>query len=459
MFSRKNSAAGAGAGAGSILIIAAAAALALPACGRQGGRGRADNELVVISPHDETIRSELQAAFERYSEKKTGKKATLRWQPARGTGNIMRLLENEKKSAAGGREVGIDVFLGGGAPPHEKAAALGITEPVALPPGILAAIPESVGGVHVRSDSNQWFGVTLSSFGIITNKAGLARRGLPEPASWKDLADPRFGGLIILADPFESGSARACYEMIMQRFGWKEGWKILQRIIANAGGFTPSSSDIAKQISSGQAVAGMVIDMYAFVQIEEDGADLIGFNLPEGETTFTPDPVSVIRGTPRKELAALFVEFLLSKEGQALWILPAGVPGGPEKHNLWHFPVRPDVYEIHAEKALLKRNPFKSFAAMEYDEKKGNERARVLTLLFETAGIQNEGRLKKAWKAVQAAPGSKLEEIFDAVPFSEEESFRLAGPLDDPVDAERLEEKTYQQFKKKYLDVIDRSKK
>jgi iron(III) transport system substrate-binding protein len=455
MFSEKNKADC----AGSFLLIVAAAALALPGCGRQGGRGRAENELVVISPHDETIRSELSAAFEKYSEEKTGKKAALRWQPARGTGNIMRLLMNEKKSAAGGREVGIDVFLGGGAPAHEKAAFLGITEPVKLPTEVLGAVPESLGGVHLRSETGYWFGVTLSSFGIITGKAGLSKRGLPEPSSWKDLADPRYEGLIILADPFESGSARACYEMILQRFGWKEGWRILQRIIANAGSFTPSSSDIAKEISSGQAVAGMVIDMYAFVQIEEDGADLIGFVLPEGETTFTPDPVSVIRGTPRKKLAALFVEFLLSEEGQALWILPPGEPGGPKKRNLWHFPVRPDAYEIHAGKTTLKSNPFESFASMKYDEKKGNDRARVITLLFETAGIQNKGPLRKAWKAVQAAPGSKLEEIFDAVPFGEEESFRLGGSLDDPVEAERLEEATYRLFKNKFIDVIEMGKK
>jgi len=435
-------------------VLVAALVLVLPAgCRDRATKTFSENELVIISPHDETVRFEISRAFEAYAKAKTGKEITVRWQPARGTGNIMRFLENEMQSAAGGREVGIDLFMGGGAPAHAKAKKLGITQPVTLPGAVMAAVPETLGGVHLWDPDGYWFGVTISSFGIIYNKVGLARRGLAEPASWKDLADPAFFDLLILADPFESGSARACYEMIMQRFGWDEGWSVLLRILANAGSFTHSSSDIVREMSSGQAVAGMVIDLYAFVQIEKDGSDLIGFTLPEGETTFTPDPVSVIKGTPRRELALIFIEFLLSEEGQRLWCLPPGAKGGPVKYNLWHFPVRPDVYESASGSMTVKGNPFVSLGSMKYDEKKGIDRARVLSLLFETAGLQNHGRLQKAWKKVMDDPEGPLAAQLGEPPFTEEEGFAVATEIDDPVRAEIIEERYYKFFKNKFLTV------
>ncbi|MFH1437535.1 MAG: extracellular solute-binding protein [Pseudomonadota bacterium] len=412
-----------------------------------------DDELVVISPMDETVRYEVSLAFEGYAKRKAGRDVSIRWQPARGTGNIMRFLENEIKSAQAGRAVNIDVFFGGG-PAHEKARKMGMTEPAALSEEALAAVPQKLGGVNLRDPSAHWFGVTVSSFGIIYSRNGLANRGMEEPTSWKDLADPSYSNLLVIADPMESGSARACYEMILQCFGWEEGWRILLRILANAGSFTHSSGDIVREISSGQAVAGMVIDTYAFAQIEKDGGDFTGFVLPRGETTFTPDPVSIIKGTPRKELAQLFIEFLLSREGQSLWFLPPGAPGGPEKYSLWHFPVRPDVYAAYAGRTTLKDNPFEAFATLEYDEKKGAGRSRVLTFLFETAAVQNKARLKKAWRKIQLEPDEKLIRLFDEMPLGEKEGFELMETIRGPVETELEEEKYFRFFKDKYEEII-----
>jgi len=426
-------------------------------CFLSDSRGRDADEIVIISPHDEDVRRELQIAFEDYTKRKIGRKISIKWQPARGTGNIMRLLINEKKRWEAGGEVGIDVFLGGGAAPHEKAVRMGITTPIKLPDFILEGIPEELGGVRLRHKSGFWYGVTLSSFGIIFNKEGLRKRGIPPPVSWKDLASPLFEGLIILADPSESGSARACYEMILQKFGWEEGWKILYRILANAGGITHASSEIGKTVSSGQAVAGMAIDTYGFIQVEKDGEEKVGFVIPEGESAFTPDPVSVIKGTPRKELATLFVEFLLSDDGQKLWLLKAGEPGGPRRTSLWHFPVKFQVYQIPEEKKVLHQNIFSMAGGLNYDEKKANERAKVISMLFETAGAQNRQRLKDAWKVIQKRPEGSLQKLFDLPAISEKEAVSLESVLEDPVKSEEIEEKFYLLFKNRLGEIVRNS--
>ena len=52
----------------------------------------------------------------------------------------------------------------------------------------------------------------------------------------------------------------------------------------------------------------------------------------------------MFRGASNPELATRFIEFILSPEGQKLWGLKAGAPGGPEKMALRNMPLRRDYY-------------------------------------------------------------------------------------------------------------------
>src|SRR5205085_10575362 len=80
---------------------------------------------------------------------------------------------------------------------------------------------------------------------------------------------------------------------------------------------------------------------------ESVGPDRIVYVAPLGATAITPDPVAILKGTsgPKLELSLHFIEFLLSREGQRLWILKPHVPGGPVERSLRRMPVRRDVYE------------------------------------------------------------------------------------------------------------------
>ena len=55
------------------------------------------------------------------------------------------------------------------------------------------------------------------------------------------------------------------------------------------------------------------------------------------------DPIGMFRGADR-EASQLFIEFVLSEEGQQLWNYRLGTPGGPEKSALRRLPVRKDLY-------------------------------------------------------------------------------------------------------------------
>ena len=74
-------------------------------------RSEADEVLVVITPHNETIRSEFTEAFNAYWQKKTGKKVYVDWRTPGGTSEIRLVLDSKFANAKGGG-VGIDVFFG-----------------------------------------------------------------------------------------------------------------------------------------------------------------------------------------------------------------------------------------------------------------------------------------------------------------------------------------------------------
>jgi hypothetical protein len=187
--------------------------------------------------------------------------------------------------------------------------------------------------------------------------------------------------MVALADPAHSGSAAVSYMMVLQRAmadgeaeflsthselktlpkaelkkrpdyqaaiasGWKRGMGQLLLIAANARYFTDSSEVVPTDVGRGEAAAGMAIDFYARVTEGTVGPDRARYIAPHASTAITPDAVAVMKGVEGKqlELATHFVEFLLTPEGQKLWILDPGQPGGPIERSPRRMPIRRDVY-------------------------------------------------------------------------------------------------------------------
>ncbi|MGJ8671781.1 ABC transporter substrate-binding protein [Rubritalea sp.] len=343
-------------------------------------RSKADEVLVVITPHNETIRGEFARAFDSYWQEKTGKNVYIDWRTPGGASEIRMVIDRKFDAAAEGEGVGLDVFWGGGDFIFEKMAQAGRFEELEVfqkqPTWFEGeqGIPQNYTGQTFYDDEKYWVGVCLAQFGICYNVDGLQRIGVEPPKSWDDLADPKYFGEIALADPVKSGSVARAFEMLVQqkiqlalantskapgedesmrrlraiRTGWAQGLNLIQRISANARYFTNSATKIPHDVSQGDAVAGMCIDFYGRAYNEKlkkaDGSSRLQWVAPEGGTSIGVDPVAVFRGAPNRALAQGFVEFLLTEEGQVLWNKKVGTPGGPERRTLRRLPVRPSVY-------------------------------------------------------------------------------------------------------------------
>jgi ABC-type Fe3+ transport system substrate-binding protein len=226
---------------------------------------KADDTLVVITPHNEAIRYEFARGFADWHKGRTGRTVAIDWRIVGGTSEIARFLEGEYVAAfenhwtrtlgkpwsaevqsgfqnarlaanapaivkearaaflASDVGCGIDLFFGGGTYDFERQAQAGRL----IDSGVLKAhpdwfresvIPRRFGGEDYWHGDGLWIGTVLSSYGIIFNRGALLRLGIDRPpAQWSDLGDPRLMGEVALADPTKSGSVAKAFENIIQQ--------------------------------------------------------------------------------------------------------------------------------------------------------------------------------------------------------------------------------------------------
>jgi ABC-type Fe3+ transport system substrate-binding protein len=378
------------------------ATVLLSACSRH-----VDQELVIISPHSPEIKKEFTLGFTQWHKSRTGKTVRLNWLDVGGTGEAINYIKSRNTGGAGG----VDVFFGGGDYPFIKLAGMGLLMPHRLPDSIIAHVPHSINGIRVYADDSLWYGSALSGFGIAYNKSILRANKLPLPAVWEDLARPEYFGWVSSGDPRYSGSVHVMYEIILQSYGWEKGWDVLCRMGANVQSFVKSASGAAKDVALGQAALGMVIDFYAFAEIDRYGKDRLGFLLPPGQTVISPDGIAILKNAANPELACQFVDYVLS-DGQKLWALKKGVSGGPRETALCRFPVDSTLYSRDPSELAITENPFGLKNPLRYDGGLAGKRWDVVNDLIASRIIGPHRSLQRCWRSHGA--GSALRACFSS---------------------------------------------
>ena len=440
--------------------------------------GSADDRLVILSPHNESIRKEFGEAFAAWWKKEKGRTIYVDWRTPGGTSEIRMVIDAGYKAAEEtGREgMGVDLFFGGGEPDFAGQAKAGRLVPLDVfrkEPWLFGEggiIPEIFTGERYYAKDGVWVGTCMSQFGICYNPDFLKRVGLDAPTVWRDLGDPGYAGSLALADPTKSGSVARTFELLvqgeMQKFlrnqrpevrdqriakGWDEGLRLIQRMSANARYFTDSASKIPQDVGQGNAAAGMSIDFYGRSYAEEltteDGRPRVVWIAPKGGTTMSADPIAVLKGAPNAEIAQEFVRFCLSKDAQRLWFQKPGTEGGPRERALHRAPIRTDIYtaETMALTTMPGVNPFKDEGNFTYDPALTGKVFNTLRQLVKVMCIDSHDEMKAAWEAIIAAgmPEDALAVFHDV----SKVSYAIAGQGDPGLDskdsmvqAERMEE-------------------
>ena len=446
---------------------------------QERGAHAGERALVIITPHNESIRSEFGRAFEAQYFAKTGQRVRVDWRTPGGTSEIGRYVASEylaafqnhwthtlgkpwskavessfdnAKVAPGddptrdtpeqqarraflASEVGckIDLFFGGGAYDFQQQAKAGRlvdcgfikAHPELFGDGA-GKIPQTLSGEPFWDPQGRWIGNVVSSFGICFNTDALARLGLPPPARWADLADPRFLHEIALANPTQSSSVNKAFEMLIQqqmgevvraaeqepagvREGWTQAMRLLMKIGANARYFTDSSTKIALDVEAGEAAAGMTIDFYGRFQSEAvrkpDGTSRLQYVNATGGTSVGVDPIGLFRGAPNADMAREFIAFVMSPEAQKLWNWKVGTPGGPQRYALRRLPVLPALYapEFRPLRSDPEVDPYALAKTFTYHSAWTGPLFTPISFTFRVMCIDTHAELTAAWRALIAA--------------------------------------------------------
>lgn len=430
------------------------AAIFLTGCAKKTPK---QDTLIIITPHNESIRAEFGTAFIDYYLAKTGKKIDVQWRNVGGSTTIGQYLNNIYSRS---QTSGADVLFGGGENLFMELTAKNYLEKIDLSQDILDNIPQKLGGMPIRDENNYWCAAAVSSFGFIYNKDLLNRLNLPIPQRWEDLGKPIYFDRIMLADPTQSGSIAAAFEIVVQSAqDWQQGWQRLLEILSNSKKFAAASGTAADAPLIGEAPAAVCIDFYGAARVRQM-PDKIGYTSPKGQTAFTPDPIGILKNPANRQLADEFVSFVLSPAAQALWAIPAGKENGTKFYTLDRSPVRKDVYNLYGQSIPeYIPNPYSSSLEFEIDTKTRQQRYNILIELVRVAAIDNFQLLKKAkQKLIDSNFRPEIAEIFYALPDNAdtiEKISQLKPSLEDALLYQQLISSWNNFFREKYNAVIN----
>jgi ABC-type Fe3+ transport system substrate-binding protein len=354
--------------------------------------------LVILTPHNISIREEFSRAFNAWHRREFGEDGLIEWRDVGGTTDALRFVQSEFAAKPGG--IGIDCFFGGGPEPYLLLADRNLTQPCRLPDAVLAGVPQADNGVEIYDPQYRWYGAALSSFGILQNTRVQRLVGLQLVRRWEDLADPRLVGWVGAADPRNSGTMNNMFEAFLQAYGWDRGWQLVTEIAANTGKFDRFSSSTAKNVTLGDCAYGFAIDFYGFIQVAVAGRTNMTFVLPEDFTAISPDGLCVLKGAPHPVAARRFLEFAIGEPGQRLWFLPRGHPEGPQRYSIERMSVRPDFYRRYRDVSNIAFSPFELKSRFRYNAQLARDRREVVAALVGALLVDRHPELKAAWRAI-----------------------------------------------------------
>ena len=275
-------------------------------------------------------------------------------------------------------------------------------------------LPERIAGAPAwkvgRDGYIYWIGTSINSFGFTINHDVIDKYGVPKPKRWADLADLEYARylpgtpLIGIADPFMSASNTRIYEIILQAYGWEEGWRILTLMAANSKIYD-SSSGVRDGVIRGEIAIGITIDFYGYMAMSQNPD--CEYMMPENESFVYPDPIAVLKDTRYPVHAAAFVAWVLSEYGgQQVWLDP----------YINRLPINEKVFDtdIGRQRTDLKEafNKVISAKTIQFDETKASSWERAMQTYFKATLINAHDVLQNTWAAiVQAYLDGKINEV------------------------------------------------
>jgi iron(III) transport system substrate-binding protein len=206
-----------------------------------------------------------------------------------------------------------DIWWGGTGDPHLQAAEENLTETYKSP-----KLAELLPWAAKQAEQSKFktVGIYAGALGFSFNKEQLARKKLPEPKCWADLAKPEYKDEVQVADPNSSGTAYTKVATLIQLFGEDKAFDLMKAMHKNINQYTKSGAAPARAAATGESLIGITF-LHDAVTQAVNGAPVQIVAPCEG-TGYEIGSMSIIKGARNLENAKKFYDWALTPEMQAL---------------------------------------------------------------------------------------------------------------------------------------------
>jgi iron(III) transport system substrate-binding protein len=285
-----------------LVVLAAVAALPVKSIAK---------DLVVYSSVDEENAKKILNGF----SKATGVKFQMVFL---STGPALSRIEAEKANPQA------DVWFGAPNENHIMAKNKGLTQPY-VSKNASALDP------NFRDPQGYWHAFYMNPLGIGVLADELKKRNIKEPATWADMTNPVYKGLIQMPSPQASGTALVVIMTLVQIHGENKAYELMKSMNPNVQTYTQSGTGPAKSLAIGEAKIAIQFTP-AFLQLMDEGYP-VKVAFPTEGVGYESPALSIVKGAKNMDSAKELVDWILAKEGQETL----------SAQKTFFFPVRKDV--------------------------------------------------------------------------------------------------------------------
>jgi iron(III) transport system substrate-binding protein len=300
-------------------LIASASAQTAP--GKSGewekvlDAARKEAKVVVSIPTSAELRKEFETGFQ-----KAYPGIELELNVARGASNINKIAEEQN---AGVRS--IDLHIGGTTSIITGLLAPNFLEPV-MPSMILPEVrdPKHWWGGHIWADNAKRFVYSFTAYMTETIWYNSTLVKPEEIRSWDSLLDPKWKGKIVILDPRSPGSGESNWAFLLKI----KGEQFLAKLAAQEMTVGRNLRQLAEQVARGKSLVSIGVSYYTYAPFIKAGLPVKSIsNIKEGYYAGTGSGnLAVLRNQAHPNAAKVFVNWLLSRDGQTALTKALGQP-------------------------------------------------------------------------------------------------------------------------------------
>ena len=276
---------------------------------------RKEGKVIVSVPTSAELRKEFESGFKtRYPG------IELELNVARGASNINKIVEEQKAGA-----LNVDLHVGGTTSIITGLLANQMLEPV-MPSMLLPEVRDEKNwwGGHIWADNAKKYiyGFTAYMTETVWYNSGLVKP--EEITSWDSLLEPKWKGKIAILDPRTPGSGESTWAFLLR----VKGESYLAKLAAQEMMVGRNLRQLAEAVTRGKAAASIGLSYYTYLPFIKAGLEVKpvaaikeGYYAASGSGN-----IAVLRNSPHPNAAKIFVNWLLSKDGQNAFTKALGQP-------------------------------------------------------------------------------------------------------------------------------------